>query len=53
MSDTLDPEMQCHCEHCECKSYVRYMHHDDWSEESDWACDECVEKCYKQEGFIL
>lgn len=49
MSAPYDCEMRCYCEHCECPNFLNYMHHDDWSEEKDWACERCVEEHYKVE----
>ena len=43
--DTI--EMECHCEHCSCKNPTNYHHKDDWNNPEDWACSECLEKCYK------
>lgn len=49
------PEMQCSCNHkahlfgermgrdfrC-CNNMIPYLHHHDWSEESDYKCEDCV-----------
>ena len=44
-------EMQCYCEEClgACDNYVDYMHHHDWSEPSDFTCEECLTKCLGEE----
>lgn len=40
------PEMQCHCENCECENFIAYRHHHEWSDEEDFVCSYCVENCY-------
>ncbi len=42
-------EMYCYCEHCSCEETMDYKHKDDWSNTEDWACQNCVKNCYKEE----
>ncbi len=41
--------MQCDCENCGCGNTITYLHHSNWEQPSNWACEDCLKSCYKKE----